>query len=117
MDPNKNEENSRSGPPVTSQHRKEDMALSSENKKQSSDLVPLGEEEKSRDASSRRSAHVLFGMEIDKGSVVFNGNARDKHPDKTQLHMINGGSVKNNSTLFNGDLDTETFKKIFGKER
>lgn len=56
-------------------------------------------------------------MEIDKGSVVFNGNARDKHPDKTQLHMINGGSVKNNSTLFNGDLDTETFKKIFGKER
>jgi hypothetical protein len=56
-------------------------------------------------------------MEIDEGSVVFNGDARGKHPDGTQLHMISGGSVKNKSTLFNCDLDPESFEKIFGKER
>lgn len=56
-------------------------------------------------------------MEIDEGSVVFNGDARGKHPDGTQLHMISGGSVKNKSTLFNCDLDPESFKKIFGEER
>jgi hypothetical protein len=33
-----------------------------------------------------------------------------------QVYMINGGSVKNNSTRFNSDLDPESFKKIFGKE-
>ncbi|QQK41078.1 hypothetical protein Pdw03_3932 [Penicillium digitatum] len=118
MDQNKNKEHPRSGPPATSQHRTEDMALSLEDKKQSSDLVPLGEEERSRrDTSYRRSAHSFFGMEIDEGSVVFNGDARGKHPDGTQLHMISGGSVKNKSTLFNCDLDPESFEKIFGKER
>lgn len=69
------------------------------------------------DASSRRSAHSFFGMEIDEGSVVFNGDARGKHSDGTQVHMISGGSVKNKSTLFNCDLDPESFKKIFGEER
>lgn len=56
-------------------------------------------------------------MEIDKSSRVFNGDARGKNPDGTSLHMISGGFVKNNSTLFNGDLDPESFKKIFAKER
>lgn len=56
-------------------------------------------------------------MEIDESSRVFNGDARGKHPDGTQFHMISGGSVKNNSTLFNGDLDPESFRKTFAKER
>lgn len=64
-----------------------------------------------------RSAHGFFGMEIDESSRVFNGDTRGKHPDRTSLHMISGGSVKNNSTLFNGDLDPESFNKIFAKER
>ena len=68
-------------------------------------------------ASSRRSAHGFFGMEIDESSRVFNGDARGKHPDGTSLYTISGGSVKNNSTLFNGNLDPESFRKIFAKER
>ena len=70
-------------------------------------------------ASSRQSAHGFFGMEIDESSFVFNGDAKKRriHPDGSQVHMISDGSVKNNSTLFNGDLDPESFKEIFGKKR
>ncbi|KAJ5481475.1 hypothetical protein N7475_000287 [Penicillium sp. IBT 31633x] len=64
---------------------------------------------------TRRSAHGFFGMEIDEGSAVFNGDAGGKHPNGTKLHIISGGSVTNNSTLVNGDLDKESFKKTFGK--
>ncbi|KAF4766423.1 hypothetical protein HAV15_010659 [Penicillium sp. str.  len=118
MDKNNKEEHSRGGPPVTFQHHTEDMALSLQDKNHSPGLVPRGEEESSRQgASSRHSAHGFFGMEIDESSRVFNGDARGKHPAGTQLHMISGGSVKKNSTLFNGDLDPESFKKFFGKER
>ncbi|KAJ5473959.1 hypothetical protein N7475_003525 [Penicillium sp. IBT 31633x] len=117
MDKNKKEEHSRGGPPVTSQHHTEGMGLSLQDKNHSPGLVPLDEEERSRQgASSRRSAHGFFGMEIDESSRVFNGDVRGKHPDETQLHMISGGSVKNNSTLFRGDLDPESFEKIFAKE-
>jgi hypothetical protein len=56
-------------------------------------------------------------MQIDENSRVFNGDARGKRPDGTQLHMIIGGSVKNKSTLFNGDLDPESFREVFGKDR
>ncbi|CDM27583.1 unnamed protein product [Penicillium roqueforti FM164] len=102
MDKNNKEEHSRGGPPVTFQHHTEDMALSLQDKNHSPGLVPRGEEESSRQ---------------DESSRVFNGDARGKHPAGTQLHMISGGSVKKNSTLFNGDLDPESFKKFFGKER
>jgi hypothetical protein len=56
-------------------------------------------------------------MQIDESSRVFNGDARGKRPDGTQLHMIIGGSVKNKSTLFNGDLDPESLREVFGKDR
>lgn len=58
-------------------------------------------------------------MEIYESSFVFNGDAKKRgiHPDGSQVHMISGGSVKNNSALFNGDLDPESFEEIFGKKR
>lgn len=68
-------------------------------------------------ASSIGSGHGFFRMQIDENSRVFNGDARGKRPDGTQLHMISGGSVKNKSTLINGDLDPEIFREIFGKDR
>lgn len=58
-----------------------------------------------------------LGWKLDESSRVFNGDARRKHPDGTSLHMISGGSVKSNSTLFNGDLDPQNFMEIFGKDR
>jgi hypothetical protein len=59
--------------------------------------------------------HGFFGMEVDESSCVFNGDARSKHSNRTQIHMISDRSVKNNSILSNGDLDPESFKKIFGR--
>lgn len=56
-------------------------------------------------------------MKIDKGSLVINGDVRGKHPDRTTSHMISGGSVKNNSAVYNGDLDLESLMKTFGKKR
>ncbi|CRL30651.1 unnamed protein product [Penicillium camemberti] len=108
MDKNKNE-HSRGDPPVTSQHHTEDKALSLQDK----GLVLLDEEQRSRQGSG----HGFFRMQIDENSRVFNGDARGKRPDGTQLHMISGGSVKNKSTLINGDLDPEIFREIFGKDR
>ncbi|CAG8285481.1 unnamed protein product [Penicillium salamii] len=117
MDKNKNE-HSRGDPPVTSQHHTEDKALSLQDKNRPQGLVLLDEEQRSRQgASSIGSGHGFFRMQIDENSRVFNGDARGKRPDGTQLHMISGGSVKNKSTLINGDLDPEIFREIFGKDR
>ncbi|KAJ6036009.1 hypothetical protein N7540_000288 [Penicillium herquei] len=72
----------------------------------------------SESAKSRRAAHGFFGTEIDASSCVFNGDFGDaKKKDATRVHVISGGSVKNKSVLFNGDLDPESFKQIFGKGR
>lgn len=55
---------------------------------------------------------------MDESSVVFNGDTTGgKSQDGTRIHMISGGSVKNNSIVWNGDLDPKSFLDVFCEDR
>ena len=64
------------------------------------------------------SAHGVFHTEIDESSLVFNGNGSSgQDQNGRRVHVISGVSVRNESVLFNGDLDRKKFLKIYGQGR
>lgn len=70
-------------------------------------------------SSSTGSAHGFSGTEIDGSSFAFNGNAVGDIPKQggPSIHIMRNGTVSNNSVLFNGDMDPESFRKMFCKAR
>jgi hypothetical protein len=62
--------------------------------------------------------HGFTGTQVDENSFIFNGDATGGgSQDGTRIHMIRGGSVKNNSNLWNGDMDPASFTKNFCEDR
>lgn len=59
-------------------------------------------------------AHCYTNTSMDRSSKVFNGDiARAYDSSSKREHHLHGGSVKNKSTLVNGDLDRDTFLAVF----
>ncbi|KAJ5544057.1 hypothetical protein N7494_005336 [Penicillium frequentans] len=58
------------------------------------------------------------GSEISGGSWVVNGNVEGKpKPNYTHTHIMNGVKVTRGSTFVNGDMNPDTFMKIFCRPR
>jgi hypothetical protein len=62
------------------------------------------------DTSSGRSGYGFSGTDVDTCSFLFNSDSKGgKNQDGTRIHMSHGGSVSNNSILWNGDMDPTPF--------
>lgn len=63
---------------------------------------------------SRHVCHCYKNTNVDQKSWVYNGSIVGAETSETiRKHHLNGGSVKNESKLVNGDLDRETFLAFF----
>ncbi|KAJ5292180.1 hypothetical protein N7478_001431 [Penicillium angulare] len=80
---------------------------------------PNAEKEHRQGSSSTGSVHGFSGTEIDGSSFAFNGNAAGDIPKQggPSIHIMRNCTVSNNSVLFNGDMDPESFRKMFCKAR
>lgn len=57
-------------------------------------------------------------IQIDTSSQVFNGDVTNSNgTGEERTHRIQGGSVRNNSKLFNGNMDPESFIAFFCRDR
>lgn len=55
---------------------------------------------------------------VDDGSVIVNGDVTgSKGNSRTRVHMIDGGSVRNNSVVCNGDMNRANFLELFCRDR
>jgi hypothetical protein len=68
--------------------------------------------------TSTRGEEGRVCTEISGGSQVLNGDARRRpQAGVSRTHTITGGAITRGSVLINGDMDHDTFMKIFGRFR
>lgn len=60
------------------------------------------------------SVHSTGATKVDGTSRVLNGSITDgQEPSAFRIHSMDGGFVKNNSRLVNGDLTPDEFRRVF----
>lgn len=60
------------------------------------------------------SIHSFRATQVDGTSSVLNGSVTNGHePAALRFHGMDNGSVANNSTVVNGDLTLDEFRRIF----
>ncbi|KAJ5752747.1 hypothetical protein N7520_009664 [Penicillium odoratum] len=68
--------------------------------------------------TSTRGEEGRICTEISGGSQVLNGDAKIwPQAGASRTHTITGGAITRGSVLINGDMDHDTFMKIFGRSR